>query len=112
MNYAGNALPSTLFSVNIGSFYNFQSSHTSSNNLYFTVPQEHKFFEDAFKVYERGVQVFKYPHVRLIWSMYLDKFVGRYGGKKLERARDLFEQALKEVRTIVFSHVYQFQMFP
>jgi pre-mRNA-splicing factor SYF1 len=76
------------------------------------VPQEHKFFEDAFKVYERGVQVFKYPHVRLIWSMYLDKFVGRYGGKKLERARDLFEQALKEVRTIVFSHVYQFQMFP
>lgn len=67
----------------------------------FIALQEHKFFEDAFKVYERGVQVFKYPHVRLIWSMYLDKFVGRYGGKKLERARDLFEQALKEVRFIV-----------
>lgn len=67
----------------------------------FTVLQEHKFFEDAFKVYERGVQVFKHPHVRLIWSMYLDKFVNRYGGKKLERARDLFEQALKEVRSIV-----------
>lgn len=64
---------------------------------YAALLEEHKFFEDAFKVYERGVQVFKYPHVRLIWSMYLDKFVNRYGGKKLERARDLFEQALKEV---------------
>ena len=25
--------------------------------------QEHKYFEDAFKVYERGVKIFKYPHV-------------------------------------------------
>lgn len=74
---------------------------------YISVLQEHKFFEDAFKVYERGVQVFKYPHVRLIWSMYLDKFVTRYGGKKLERARDLFEQALKEVRSILSSHLSQ-----
>lgn len=59
--------------------------------------QEHKYFEDAFKVYERGVQVFKYPHVREIWVTYLSKFVKRYGGKKLERARDLFEQALEKV---------------
>lgn len=59
--------------------------------------QEHKYFEDAFKVYERGVQIFKYPHVRDIWTMYLSKFVSRYGGKKLERARDLFEQAVEKV---------------
>ncbi|XP_024384058.1 uncharacterized protein [Physcomitrium patens] len=64
---------------------------------YAALLEDNKFFEDAFKVYERGVQVFKYPHVRPIWSMYLNKFVSRYGGKKLERARDLFEQALKEV---------------
>ena len=29
-----------------------------------------------------------------IWLVYLDKFVSRFGGAKLERARDLFEQAL------------------
>eukprot|EP00965_Chrysotila_dentata_P112863 3729115-Pleurochrysis_carterae.AAC.2 len=28
-----------------------------------------------------------------IWLPYLTKFVARYGGTKLERARDLFEQA-------------------
>ena len=33
----------------------------------------------------------------LIWNTYLTKFVERYQGKKLERARELFEQALKEV---------------
>ncbi|GFH20268.1 uncharacterized protein HaLaN_17360, partial [Haematococcus lacustris] len=55
---------------------------------------EHKFWEDSFQVYERGVALFKYPHVRDIWVAYLKHFVERYGGKKLERARDLFEHAL------------------
>ncbi|KAJ7530801.1 hypothetical protein O6H91_14G019800 [Diphasiastrum complanatum] len=59
--------------------------------------EESRYFEDAFKVYERGVQIFKYPHVREIWTTYLSKFVKRYGGKKLERARDLFEQAVEKV---------------
>lgn len=58
--------------------------------------EDHKYFEEAFKVYEKGVQIFKYPHVRDIWSTYLSKFVKRYGGKKLERARDLFEQAVEK----------------
>lgn len=61
--------------------------------------QEGKFFEDAFQVYERGIAVFKYPHVKDIWTTYLTKFVARYGGKKLERARDLFEQAVEKVCT-------------
>ena len=30
--------------------------------------QEHKFWEDSFRVYERGVAVFKYPHVKDIWQ--------------------------------------------
>jgi hypothetical protein len=38
--------------------------------------------------------VFKYPFVLQIWVPYLTKFVGRFGGTKVERARDLFEQAL------------------
>ncbi|KAG2453740.1 hypothetical protein HYH02_001951 [Chlamydomonas schloesseri] len=57
---------------------------------------EQKAFEDAFKVYERGIALFKYPHVKDIWTAYLAAFVERYGGKKLERARDLYEQAIKD----------------
>lgn len=59
--------------------------------------QEHKYFEDAFKVYEKGTQIFKYPHVKDIWITYLSKFVKRYGKNKLERARLLFEDAVKAV---------------
>ncbi|GAB4831286.1 hypothetical protein Ancab_005300 [Ancistrocladus abbreviatus] len=57
--------------------------------------EEHKYFEDAFKVYERGVKIFKYPHVKDIWVTYLSKFVKRYGKTKLERARELFENAVE-----------------
>lgn len=57
--------------------------------------EEHKYFEDAFRVYERGVKIFKYPHVKDIWVTYLSKFVKRYGKTKLERARELFESAVE-----------------
>jgi len=60
--------------------------------------QENKHWEDSFQVYERGVALFKYPHVKDIWTAYLAQFVERYGGKKLERARDLFSHALEMVR--------------
>lgn len=63
------------------------------NYAYFL--EEHKYFEDAFKVYERGVKIFKYPHVKDIWITYLSKFVKRYGKTKLERARELFENAVE-----------------
>lgn len=59
--------------------------------------QENKYWEESFRVYERGVSLFKYPHVRDIWLAYLQQFVQRYGGTKLERARDLFKQALSQV---------------
>lgn len=67
--------------------------------LLFHVVQEHKYFEDAFRVYERGVKIFKYPHVKDIWVTYLSKFVKRYGKTKLERARELFENAVETVCT-------------
>uniref|UniRef100_A0A673MQQ9 Pre-mRNA-splicing factor SYF1 n=1 Tax=Sinocyclocheilus rhinocerous TaxID=307959 RepID=A0A673MQQ9_9TELE len=56
--------------------------------------EEHNYFEDSFKAYERGIALFRWPNVHDIWNTYLTKFIDRYGGKKLERARDLFEQAL------------------
>ena len=46
-------------------------------------------------MYERGIELFHFPVAFEIWNIYLYKFVKRYGGKKLERARDLFEQALE-----------------
>lgn len=56
--------------------------------------EEQQYFEEAFKVYERGVELFTYPVAFELWNVYLSKFVARYRGTKLERARDLFDQAL------------------
>eukprot|EP00596_Hydrurales_sp_CCMP1899_P010090 CAMPEP_0119039492 /NCGR_PEP_ID=MMETSP1177-20130426/9022_1 /TAXON_ID=2985 /ORGANISM="Ochromonas sp, Strain CCMP1899" /LENGTH=583 /DNA_ID=CAMNT_0007003453 /DNA_START=983 /DNA_END=2734 /DNA_ORIENTATION=- len=59
--------------------------------------EERDFFEDSFRVYERAVALFNFPQVKKIWLEYLDKFMARYGGGKLERLRDLFEQAVAKV---------------
>ncbi|KAK4047853.1 pre-mRNA-splicing factor syf1 [Microbotryomycetes sp. JL201] len=57
--------------------------------------EENQYWEESFKVYERGVDLFTYPVVFELWNAYLSKFIKRYGGEKIERARDLFEQALE-----------------
>lgn len=54
--------------------------------------QENNYFEEAFKAYEKGIALFKWPYVYDIWNTYLTKFLQRYQGTKIERARDLFEQ--------------------
>ena len=40
--------------------------------------EENKYFEECFKVYERGVELFTYPVAFEIWNIYLSKFVKRY----------------------------------
>lgn len=57
--------------------------------------QRQSYFEDSFKIYERGVSMFKFPHAMDVWICYLTQFVERYRDTKLERARDLFEQAIQ-----------------
>ena len=57
-------------------------------SLYWLV-QEHKHFEDAFKVYERGVKIFKHPRVKDISVRYLSKLLKRSSKAELERAREL-----------------------
>lgn len=57
--------------------------------------EEHNYFEEAFRAYEKGISLFKWPNVFDIWNTYLTKFLKRYQGVKLERARDLFEQCLE-----------------
>ena len=59
--------------------------------------EEHDYFDDSFKVYERGVDAFTYPIAFEIWNIYLSKFLKRYGGTKIEMARDLFEQAIQGI---------------
>ena len=55
--------------------------------------EENKYFEESFKVYERGLDLFNYPVAFEIWNLYLTKAVDRKIG--IERLRDLFEQALE-----------------
>jgi len=59
--------------------------------------EERDFFEDSFRVYERAVSMFSFPHVKKVWIAYLDKFMARYEGAKLERLRDMFEQAISSI---------------
>ncbi|XP_034477474.1 pre-mRNA-splicing factor syf1 homolog isoform X2 [Drosophila innubila] len=58
--------------------------------------EEHNYYEEAYRAYEKGIALFKWPNVYDIWNSYLSKFLERYGGTKLERARDLFEQCLDQ----------------
>ncbi|THH33001.1 hypothetical protein EUX98_g1190 [Antrodiella citrinella] len=58
--------------------------------------EENEYFEDSFKVYERGVELFTFPVSFEIWNIYLAKFMKRYSGARIERSRDLFEQALEK----------------
>ena len=67
--------------------------------------EERNYFEDSFRAYERGVSLFKWPYSATIWRTYLCKFLTRYGFKKLDRARDLLEQCVKDCPS---SHSFEF----
>jgi pre-mRNA-splicing factor SYF1 len=61
---------------------------------YANLLEENKYYEDCFKVYERGLDLFSYPVAFEIWNLYLTKAVDRKIG--MERLRDLFEQAVED----------------
>ncbi|KAG2176781.1 hypothetical protein INT44_007445 [Umbelopsis vinacea] len=61
---------------------------------YATFLEENEYYEDSFKVYERGIDLFGWPIAFELWNIYLERFIRRYGGTKLERTRDLFEKSL------------------
>lgn len=56
---------------------------------------EHHRYEESFRAYERGLDMFPFPHALDLWVTYLTKFLERYGATKIERTRDLFEQAVE-----------------
>lgn len=60
---------------------------------YANLLEESKYFEESFKIYERGLDLFSYPVAFELWNLYLTKAVDRKIG--IERLRDLFEQAVE-----------------
>jgi pre-mRNA-splicing factor SYF1 len=62
---------------------------------YANLLEENSYFEESFKIYERGLDLFSYPVAFELWNLYLTKAVTRKIG--LERLRDLFEQAVDQV---------------
>ncbi|QIW98957.1 hypothetical protein AMS68_004475 [Peltaster fructicola] len=56
--------------------------------------EENEYYEDSFKVYERGLDLFSYPVAFELWNLYLTKAVDRK--ISIERLRDLFEQAVED----------------
>lgn len=61
---------------------------------YANLMEENKYYEESFKIYERGLDLFSYPVAFEIWNLYLTKAVDRKIG--IERLRDLFEQAIED----------------
>ncbi|KAF2739081.1 pre-mRNA-splicing factor syf1 [Polyplosphaeria fusca] len=61
---------------------------------YANLLEENQYYEDCFKVYERGLDLFSYPVAFELWNLYLSKAVDRKIG--MERLRDLFEQAVED----------------
>ncbi|TKA21965.1 Pre-mRNA-splicing factor syf1 [Salinomyces thailandicus] len=62
---------------------------------YANLLEESEYFEDSFKIYERGLDLFSYPVAFELWNLYLTKAVDRK--ISIERLRDLFEQAVEDV---------------
>lgn len=61
---------------------------------YANLLEEHHYYEDSFKIYERGLDLFSYPVAFELWNLYLTKAVDRK--ISIERLRDLFEQAVED----------------
>lgn len=61
---------------------------------YANLLEENGYYEDSFKIYERGLDLFSYPVAFELWNLYLTKAVDRKIG--MERLRDLFEQAVED----------------
>jgi hypothetical protein len=50
--------------------------------------EENKYFEESFKVYERGVELFTFPVSFEIWNIYLSKFTKRYVSTRISPSED------------------------
>ena len=65
---------------------------------YATFLKDKKYFEESFAAYERGLELFPFPHAgaTLLWKNYLANFLERYEGSKTPRVRELFDRCLAD----------------
>ena len=58
---------------------------------------EKKYFEECFTAYERGLEMFSFPHpgAKILWKDYLVAFQKRYSGTKIHRMRELCDRCLE-----------------
>lgn len=56
--------------------------------------------EEAFKVLERAIDMFTWPHVYELWIYYLKRAVDSLKGRKLERVRELFQKCLRSLPSL------------
>lgn len=73
--------------------------------------ENNKYIEEIFRVFEKCIKIFTYPHTYILWIQYIYKFIKYYGGNKQERTRDIFEQSQKQIEadtndTVVLMKMY------
>eukprot|EP00977_Amphora_coffeiformis_P003661 scaffold710_cov171-Amphora_coffeaeformis.AAC.30 len=67
---------------------------------------ENKYFEEAFSVYERGIEMFSFPHpgAKSLWKAYLAAFLDRYAGTKTTKhlgitsTREIYQDAVDNLK--------------
>ena len=59
--------------------------------------QDHKYFEESFRIFERAIEQFQWPHKYEILIVYLQKIVERFRDLKIEMIRELFSKCLKSL---------------
>ena len=62
--------------------------------LQIATPENADFNDSIFQVYHRGIQHLGYPAAYELWNILLPKAVDKWSEKKVERVRELFEEAL------------------
>mmetsp|Transcript_24926 Transcript_24926/g.37266 ORF Transcript_24926/g.37266 Transcript_24926/m.37266 type:complete len:1145 (+) Transcript_24926:191-3625(+) len=69
---------------------------------------EKKYFEESFTAYERGLDMFSFPHpgAKALWKDYLSAFQKRYSGTKIHRMRELFDRCLESCPPADSSHFF------
>ena len=109
---------------NSGSFETLSDAYRRVINLKVIIPymlidytnllEKNRFFEESFKIFEMGIGLFEWPCCYEIWILYLNRFISRYKGSKIERSRDLFEKVLEKAPKNVitnFFNIYNRNLF-
>lgn len=76
---------------------------------YFEFLERNQRHEDKFKVMEKAAFLLTWPHLYDIWILYINSFIDRFKGSKVERTRELLEQVVKECpkeKVKIFYYIY------